>query len=72
MSIGRDLGAADLENVLTFAGKVQSMAGKAQIVVIFLFLLLLTIILLIEYRRSLYAYLVSKMDTVAPNLATLS
>ncbi|KAI1198910.1 Nop-domain-containing protein [Nemania serpens] len=50
MSIGRELGAVDLENVLTFAEKVQNMA---------------------EYRRSLYAYLVSKMETVAPNLATL-
>jgi nucleolar protein 56 len=30
MSMGRELGEADLENVLTFAEKVQSLAGKAQ------------------------------------------
>lgn len=71
MSIGRELGAVDLENVLTFAEKVQNMAGKAQILMMFS-LPLLTILLNTEYRRSLYAYLVSKMETVAPNLATLS
>lgn len=70
MSIGRELGKVDLENVLTFAEKVQNMAGKAQILV--MFSLPPLTILHTEYRRSLYAYLVSKMETVAPNLATLS
>ncbi|GAW17757.1 hypothetical protein ANO14919_072240 [Xylariales sp. No.14919] len=50
MSMGRELSEVDLENVLTFAEKVQSLA---------------------EYRRGLYTYLHDKINTVAPNLATL-
>ncbi|KAI1171541.1 pre-rRNA processing nucleolar protein-like protein Sik1 [Nemania sp. FL0916] len=50
ISMGREISEVDLENVLTFAQKVQSLA---------------------EYRRTLYSYLTNKMDTVAPNLATL-
>jgi nucleolar protein 56 len=33
MSMGRDISEVDLENVLTFAEKVQSLAGKAQFLV---------------------------------------
>ncbi|KAI0533173.1 pre-rRNA processing nucleolar protein-like protein Sik1 [Xylaria digitata] len=50
MSMGRELSEIDLENVLTFAEKVQNLA---------------------EYRRTLYSYLCDKMNSVAPNLATL-
>lgn len=33
MSMGREIGETDLENVLTFAEKVQSLAGKTAILV---------------------------------------
>lgn len=50
VSMGQDISEADMDNIVTFAKRVVSLA---------------------DYRRSLHAYLVSKMAIVAPNLATL-
>lgn len=50
VSMGQDIGEADMENVTTFAERVVSLAN---------------------YRKSLMAYLTSKMGVVAPNLAAL-
>lgn len=50
MSMGQDISEADMENIVTFAAKVVSLA---------------------DYRKTLYGYLVDKMDVVAPNLAAL-
>ena len=49
-SMGQEISATDMENVVAFAERVVSLAA---------------------YRKSLHAYLVSKMSSVAPNLAAL-
>lgn len=49
-SMGQDISEADMENVVSFAQRVDS---------------------LVNYRKSLHAYLNSKMGVVAPNLAAL-
>lgn len=49
-SMGQEISATDMENVVAFAERVVSLAA---------------------YRKSLHQYLISKMSSVAPNLAAL-
>ncbi|KAI0452374.1 pre-rRNA processing nucleolar protein-like protein Sik1 [Xylaria acuta] len=50
ISMGREIGAADLHNISTFASRVVE---------------------LYQCRKTLFAYLIEKMDLVSPNLAAL-